>query len=758
VTRLNVWYDRLSSLDTGGAGQSFEVDSTVAAAALLGFHGLALVVILLQHLGVPVPLQVGVPVVFLALTFVPGGLILLCLYPGGRVGVSHVLYAFGVSLMTLMAIGFVLNLVLPPLGYDTPMARLPVTVAITAVDLGLTAMAINRSRGQTVRVSLPRVLSPVPLAFLLLPLLSIDAVALLNRTGNNAALLLVLVIAALVPLAVVVGRVSTTYLPLGVWCVALAVLYHKAFWKYSGYSGQPYAIRIWETGRWNPGVAATNPLSAELLPNGVLYPMYARVTGVHILTQYNVVNPFLVSFLPVALFVTFRRYTDPYRAFLGASLFAFAHPFFRQYPTAGRVATPVLFLALFSVAISDRDTPRAIVSGLSLVFVLGIAVSHYGTSYYVMAAFAGALLLFVLSRWFVDITTMLAVREMSFSSPGTLLARASTRLSLSLVLFYSVATLTWYMFLRGGRKFDLLPKHVRESYQQLLGGSTFSGRTAARIQKNYGTESILYSKYLYFAVAILIALGLLVVLYRGLSSERTDFDDYYYVIAVAILGIFGTTVMVRNWGGGRPMMITFVFTAIFAVVGLVAIGEFLLDRRREAIAFFGVLLVVLFVLNSGVASAVFFGGLAPSNVPNQHELSQGSAPRAVTTVYKETDVQTHVWFVNHYEKQEVHGGTFANRQKDWYRPDIDARTTGVSSAYGPTGTVEGKPLGLHRLARPGVEPGFVLLLGHNLALGGVWSVQYGPPAATLDELELSRRNRVYTTGESAIYHVPEDSE
>lgn len=750
-----------------------EVEKQTAVAALLGFHGIALAVIGLQEFGVPIPDQVRAPIVVLALTFVPGGLAVLFVYADGSLGARHVAYAFGVSLLSVMAIGLVLNVTLPLVGHDTPMAVVPLAAAVTAFDVALAAVVLRMRRGETVTIpaslflshegdngsfewvaSVPSLIvsrvSPIPLAFLLLPLLSIMGVGLLNRTGNSFLLVLVLVAVALVPLVIVRKRVPARWHSFGMWMMALAVLYHKAIWKFSGYSGQPYAIRTWRARRWTPGVVRSDPLSAELLPNGVLYPIYARLSGVHILTQYNVINPIFVSFIPLALFLTFRRYTDSYRAFLAASVFVFAHPFFRQYPTAGRAATPVLFLALFGLAISDRDSSRVVASALGLAFVLGIVVSHYGTSYYVVAAFGVTLVLLAALRWF-DALAGADVRQVINDSitPRLVATRSRTRITLSLVVFYSVSSLTWYMYMNGGRKFDLLPKHARESYIQLLGGSTFSGRTAARIQKNYGTLSIQFSKYIYFVLGLLIAIGLLVVLYRRLSDEDTGFDDHYFALAAAMMAVFGMTILVRNWGGGRPLMITYVTTLIFAVVGIGAIGSRIVNRDREALQVFGVLLLVLFVLNSGVASALFFGGFAPSNVPNQNGLAETDSPRAQTMIYKETDIAAHVWMIDHHEGIEVYGDTFANRQTDWYRPQL---ITGASRAWTDIEPVAGKPLGLSKLAAPGLEPGYVFLLGHNWALNGVWTTQYGPPAATLDELELPQRSKVYTTGESTVYY------
>jgi uncharacterized membrane protein len=736
-----------------GTGESrwTELDSSAAAGALLGVYALSLLVILLRGLGVPIPEQVSAPIGYLALTFVPGGLVVLYLFSDLWVRAKHVLYAFGLSLLSVMAVGFVLNIGLPPLGYDTPLALAPLAAGITAFNAILGIPIIWGERGGTVRVPIVSIVSPAPLSFLLLPLLGILGVGMLNRTGNNALLLFVLLVVALVPVVVVATRVTTTWHPLGITALALTVLYHKSLWKFSEYSGQPYAIRTWGARRWTPGIVETNMLSAELLPNGVLYPIYARLTGVHILTQYSVINPLFVTFIPLALFVAFRRHTDSYKAFLGASLFVFAHPFFRQYPTAGRAATPVLFLALFGVAISDRDSPRVVTTGLSLLFLLGIAVSHYGTSYYVMITFGGALIVLAGLRAVDNVLNRQTVGQ-AVRLPETLRAlvtQIGSPFTVALVSFYSVATLTWYMYMNGGRKFDLLPKHARESYVQLVGGSTFSGRTAARIQKNYGTESIQLSKYLYFGIGLLIALGLLVVLYRRLSSKDTGFDDHYFAIAVAMLGVFGTTIMVRNWGGGRPMMITYVFTVIFAVVGLTGVQAYTLDREREAAYFVGVVLATLFLLNSGVVAAVALGGLAPSNVPNQASLAESPSPRAQTVVYKETDIAAHVWMITHHGGPNVYGDTFANRQTDWYRPQITSRTGGTSSGWE---RIEGKPLELPTLAQPGVESGYMLLLGHNLALDGTWQTQYGPRTARLDELELSQRSKVYTTGESVIYY------
>jgi uncharacterized membrane protein len=326
--------------------------------------------------------------------------------------------------------------------------------------------------------------------------------------------------------------------------------------------------------------------------------------------------------------------------------------------------------------------------------------------------------------------------------------REKAVLAWSSVVFFYVATLGWYLYMRGGRKFDLLPKHIRDSYLQLVEGALISGRTAARLGRDYGTLSVRLSKYIYLLIAAMMAVGFAVVLYHRLSADRSDFGDRYLALALALFGVFTLTIMLPNWGGGRPMMITFTFATVFAVVGLTWLAS-VVGRERSGETAFAFLLAILFVLASGVGAATVLGGFAPSNVPAQNKLAESQSPAANTIVHKHTDIETHVWMIEHYGDVEIYGDTFANRQKDWYRPELTTRTEGLSAGYPE---IEDRPLGLYNLGAPGIEPGYVVLTGHNLDLDGVYREQYSEEETTLADLELDQRDRVYTTGESAIYY------
>jgi len=768
---------KLEEFDTE---RTLALDSTKVIRGTLVVYGFSVLMMALAHV---LPSILTAPFVVLSLSFVPGTLLLLSLVRGRTaVEAEHVLYAFGGSLVVLMFVGALVNILLPLVGVTKPLMPIPLGAGVSLAVGLLAAVAYNQNPSGTLSVRVPPLWSPEFLGLLLLPLLSVVGVHLINTTGVNLLILLVLLAIGAVPL-IALRRLSDQWYSLAAWTVSVAILYHKSLWQYAGFGGRPHGITAWEAGRWSPGVISIEQYSSELLQNGVLFPLFARLSDLFIITQYEVVNPFFVSFLPLALYVAFRRYARTDVAFLGAMVFAFAHPFYYQYPTAGRSATPVIFLALFGVALSNENLSAGSRALLAMMFLLGIVVTHYGTSYYVAAALAIALVILYLLRVIDEIAYGHFQQVAPMSDGGeTVGMRPKSKykiFTISTVTYFIVSSIGWYIYTRQGWKFDLLPKHIYDNLMTLIRGSGEGGRTAARVQETYTSVSIQVSKYLYILIAILIVVGLTVVYYRRLVRRESQFDDYYLTIGTALFGIFATTLVLSNWGGGRPMMISFSFTAVFAVIGalwIVNVGKRLsasanqylpdtvspaklkakisIDRSLGAYMFAS-LLLVFFVLNSGVAAATVFDESAPSNVPAQAALTESQSPQNQVTVHRGTDIATHIWMIIHFdERHAIYGDTFGARQFDWYRPSVAARTSSVGGGY--TSDTKPKVISVSR-QRSGTQPGYLLIMGHNVELDAVWPSKFNDPS-TLRELNIDRRNRIYSTGESHVYFYPNSTE
>lgn len=729
-----------------GESLSFDLGTAQLTGALLSFHVVGLIA---MALGEFLPAILRVPIIVVALTFIPGSLAVLLFVREPVVDATRLLYAFGASLIILMLVGMVTNIVLPGFGYPTPLTKVPMAAAVTyTVGVLGGAVLIHRGR-ERVHVCLPPLAEPTPLGLVSVPLLAIIGVEIVNRTGSNLILVLVLILVAVMPL-LMVRVLDKQWYAFGIWTMSLAILYHKSLWQYSGFGGRPHGIIAWKAGRWSPGVQELVPYSSELLPNGLLFPMYAHLADIFIMTQYEVVNPFLVSFIPVAVFVAVRRFVDYDLALMAAALFAFVHPFYLQYPTAGRAASPVIFLALFGVTLSNTDHRPGVNTLFAQLFLLGIVVSHYGTSYFVIFAFFIALIALATLRLAdAHLIPRLAHLQIIDAEDGIAAGNgrehAPARFSPSMVAYFSAAAIGWYLYMRQGWKFDLLPSHISENLRLLTEGSVETGRTAARIQRDYGAVSIEFAKYVYLVITVLMGVGALVVFYRRFTGRDSLFEDEYLALGASLLAVFGLTILYRNWGGGRPMMIALVLTAVFAVIGV----KWFTDRTGySATTVFGTLLAIMLVVNTGVVASAL-GGSAPSNVPLDTQLAVSDNPEDQVTVHRETDIVTHLWVIENRASFEVYADTFGARQFDWYRPDIAARAPGLNEGYGQ------RHPNAYNASQGPLESGHLLVLGHNEELQGFWPDRFssGQP---IEVLELETRQRVYSNGEASVYFTSRD--
>ncbi|WP_251328885.1 DUF2206 domain-containing protein [Haloplanus pelagicus] len=710
------------------------------------------------------------PVVgFVFLTFATGGVVLTALGFEPSVRARSLIYTVGVGLMSVMLIGLVLNAGFLQLGLADPLSPLPLVVALSLSTIGIAVATLWYRSGPTVDDLAPDPARVCGLLredglqvglVLLLPVAGVLSVVYLNGTNEAAPLLVVLAAVASVPLFAVMGFVDERYLAFAAWGTGLTILYHKTVWVGSVYGGHASTVGVYEQHVWT--------MSGEtLLPNAVLMPAYAHVLDVGIITQTQIVMPAMVAFIPPALYVTFRDYTSPSLGYLGAAIFMFAHPFYYQYPSTPRASIPVLFLVLIGTVMSDTGTAPIVRRSLALLFAAGLAVSHYGTSYYALFALGGALLVLVQFRLFdrvaESIAAKRAVADGSGSEDGLLSRVPPNLLRLDFVAFYAIVVTAWYYYIDRSSKFVSIAEHVVSSFAGLF--ESGGGATATRLSTDYGGLSIRYSKYVYLIVASLSGFGLaLAFVRRYVPALRTEFSDEYLATTALLFVLFGGTfIMSGQWGGGRPMMIVLSFSAVFTAVAANECGRAIaagceagarrisgrlaaaVDRAPTLLGgkvALATVLAVFFLLNSGFMAAVAYGGEAPSNVPQSD----------TDDVYTTYDIETHVWLADHRDvNYPISGDRNARAQTtDWMNGEIAARSE--RSPYRFRKSSQFTSVNDSELGR-----GYLLLMGHNVEEDrAVVNYVVSRPMSAYD-LETDRRHRVYSNGAGRVYFVGNDT-
>lgn len=729
------------------------VSSSDLARSALGLHVLLFAVVVLEAAG-PDTAFVRPVLTVLYLAFVPGALTVLVLRIDCSLP-SFVVYALGLSLSLAMALGVILSVTLPQAGVTRPLDPLPLLLAFTALVGGLLWLVDRRPSRRLFEISLDDLWSPLPLALLLLPLLSLLGTILVDTAGESLLLLVLVGVLSLVPLGFVVWWDADRWGALSVWAVSAALVYHGGLWPFTG--GHQLTQITVEQGRWIPNYADG---IGSLVPNGVLYPMFALLADIPVALEWGLVNPFLVSFLPVVLFELFRRETDARTALLGCGLFVFSFPFYTLYPGGGRIATPVLFLALVGLTVVDDRLDTTVQHLLALVFVTGIAVSHYGTAWVVLAAFVASASVFYALRYSGHVTSVLS-RRLAVVSSDDGPRHTSTVLSPSALAFYTVVSMAWYLYTGLGGKFSTLPNHVINGVRDILSGTAFGGGAARSATKQYGSTAIATSRLLYVLFGALMGLGIALVLWRRVVEDDRPLSDEYLALGTGFLSMLGVSFLPFSTGfnTARVMMIVFVFTAPFAVLGLAealdrieavvpAVHDVSSSLRHGAPrATVAILLSVFLLLNAGVVSATVTNDYAPSNAVLQDQLRESDDPIERLRAGSCTDcvVQTHAWVFSHAgPEQPLYGDDIAVAQIDYLRGQLTDQigTVPAGSRYQSLWS-----------ARDGTDgDSLLVVLPHNADTGGVFVGQkYNWTAYGGLEDEFRRSNRVYHGADSRVF-------
>ena len=722
-------------------------------------QALLIALLALSTVGFDVPLIR--PLVAVAyLTLVPGTVAVLWLNVSLSNSRRAAVYVAGLSFAALMAVGGAVSLAYPPIGVDRPISVWPLALTLLALVMVISGY-VARARTVSYRLPVGPVLRPVPLALLLLPFISVFGTYVYVRFGNNIPLLWLLVGIGIAPVVVAARGRDGAWYGLAIWSLSVALLYHAGIWPFGG--GHPGFVMTMEQGRWLPNAVEGR---GSLLPNGVLFPVYAVVADLTVEAQWTLVNTFFVSLLPLAMYETFRTQIGTRRAFISTCIFVFAYPFYTLYPGAGRAATPVLFLAMLGVAFTDESISERLTALLTLVFGASLVVSHYGTAYVVMFA----LLMGAIGYLLITVVDSVAERfhggdhalaTALDESPLSVPERAQVRLfRVPFLTFYTTIALGWYLYTAKGVKYQQLPTKVADAIYGVMYQEA-SGSAANVVSKEYGSQIVATTRLFYIFLGAMMALGFLYVAYQRFVKRERPVSDQFFALAGGHFMILGGSALPSGTGFAvaRVMMIVFTFALPFALFGVDGIREtFSTVTERVSVpnpfsetivtSLFTLVVCVFLLMNSGVVAEAVQQDYAPSTKVSGERLANSDNPyeRARATQCRECDINTHIWVYSHANRSsEVYGDEYVESQTDFYASDISGQ---INFTPGPNyySSVWS--------ARNGTDQSsLIVLLPRNTDTGGVYEGKY--LWHHMDGLRsvYSNSSLVYRSTETRIYYT-----
>lgn len=378
-----------SEVDVGTNGMAW------SARQSLGLYGGALALfagmVLVRQLW---PVQVLL-VAFLLI--VPGAILLRALRVPGAAIVAFPIFVPCASLAVLLSSGLAVDLLGPGLGAREPLRPVPL---LLGVELMCVLLLVASTRAPAdVDIPWNSLAQPAKLAGpLVIPLVAVAGALRLNSGHGHLVAILALAFCglALVSAMIAAPRLNITSLAVLLYAVGLAMM-----WSFSLRGNLVYGFDIATeyygfqhtvaTGTWH--IAHPNDAYGAMLSLTVLPTEIHALSGVSALLIFKLVYPAITALFPVAVFSLANRLVARRWAFLAAAFILIQSPFSQELPAIARQEIALLFFAGMLTAILDNRLPRSSQWSLATIFGIGMAVSHYSTTYFAVGVLSVVLML-----------------------------------------------------------------------------------------------------------------------------------------------------------------------------------------------------------------------------------------------------------------------------------------------------------------------------------------------------------------------------
>lgn len=340
----------------------------------------------------------------LLLLWLPGVLLLRALGLRPDLARRNPAYGAAASLAVLIAAGLLINSVGPGWGIARPLERLPLACGLAAICLGLIVVARLRS-GPDFLLYVPRPDRVRALTVALPALPALAALGALWLTNGHGGVLATAAI-TLAGVALLLGGLTAERLDSGrcraiLYFVSVALMFSFSLRGRFVYGSDILAeyhdyVSVLAAHRWN--IHPQNPAYYSMMSLTTLPSMLSVLSGAAPLFVLKFVYPALLGFFPVGVFAIGERFLSRRSAFVAAMLLSVQSYLFAEMPAIARQIIALLFLVALLAALCDLDmttTQRRIVI---TVFALGMVVSHYGTTYFMILMLVVALIVGVAMR------------------------------------------------------------------------------------------------------------------------------------------------------------------------------------------------------------------------------------------------------------------------------------------------------------------------------------------------------------------------
>ena len=586
--------------------------------------------LVLDLIGIHIPILREVTAV-IYLLFVPGILILRILRVHDLNSVETLLYSVGLSITSIMCIGFIMNLIYPFFGIMEPISLFSVIVTISALVLILCLLSymMDKNYCNEEYINLKDILSPPALFLYIIPFFAIIGTYLVNFYQNNLVLMLMILVISFVVILVIFGKISEKWHPLAVFVIAVSLLFHTSLismnlWGWDILQEYNLANLVVTGSYWNLSL----PFEVNaMLSITILAPILSLISNLNLVWVLKIIYPLIFALVPLGLYLIFKKQTNSKIAFLSVFFFMLVFTFYRELPQLARQEVAELFFVLIILLIVDLKMNKLKRNILLIAFSFSMIISHYGLSYIFMLSILVFYIIVEVLKNNIILDNARKLKKKLKLQIKVNLNDNRRMLSSSFVLFFIIFALSWYLYVSNSfiieRILDIGVHILNSISMDFLSPETSQGVTAFTVNISSPLHKIpAYINYLFQAFIVIGLVGVF-------KNNEYKFRSVFLLFAIINVGILILSVILPFFASSlnltRVYHITLFFLAPFAVIGgiycfriiyMVFRRKWSEDNLRVSIIILGFFQILLFLFFTGFIYEVTQDGPTSFSISN----------------------------------------------------------------------------------------------------------------------------------------------
>lgn len=560
------------------------------------------------------------------LLFLPGMLIMRILKLHKLGSVESLVYAVGLSILTVFFVGLLINMIYPFFGLLKPISLPYLTITMTILMLILSFLSYKQDKNfsDPTYINTANFPSLILLFLCSLPFLAIFGAYLMTFYKLNIILIFLIVIIGLTVIFAMFNKIPKELYPFSIFILAISLLYHISLISTNVYGNdiqQEYFLAdlVIKSGYWNFNISSlcNSMLSVTLLPS-----ILSVFSNMELKWIFKIIYPFIFSLVPLGLYNLFKKQTNSKIAFLSCFFFVSLFTFFIEMPTLARQEVGELFLVLALLTIFTLNEGKRKKVILSTFFLMGLITSHYSLTYFYVACVLIVLILAFLSRRkvFCILGKIPLFPKGILNNFSSSMSSKNDLITFKFLLPFIMLALVYYYLTSSSITFNLSSMVINQVLSGIFGIDPNSLQGLNMIVEGGQSSLHIVTKYIQLIAQFFILVGIFKIFSE---PKKFNFNENYVNLAFASFIILLSAIFVPYVGGilntTRIYQIGLIFLAPFGVIGGITVFKFIKNifhfksnSTNSALKILSIFFFIFLIFNTGLSDEL--GGFGCNSI------------------------------------------------------------------------------------------------------------------------------------------------